>query len=200
MAEPAQRRMTYAEYLQLEADTGIKHEFLDGEVVAMVGGTVTHGALVARWIALVHQQLRGKPCFPTSSDVRVRTGTGLNTYPDVPVICGEIERAPDDRNAVLNPSVVIEVLSPSTETWDRGDKLRHYMSVPSLRDVVLCSQHEPAVWHYARIDDEAWTVRVFGPGDRLRLQGCEVEIVVDELYDGIELEQAPKRPGQQRSD
>src|SRR5919106_215521 len=112
MTQPARRRYTYAEYLSLEEFSNVKHEFFGGEIYAMAGGTIDHGALAARVIRLLGDRLEGRPCLVLTSDVRVRVrATGLATYPDVSVVCGPVERDPDDRHTVINPLVVVEVLS-----------------------------------------------------------------------------------------
>jgi len=123
---------TYAEYLSLENESSIRHEYLDGEIYAMAGGTPDHAALAAAMIGLL------RACIPPSgrvftSDLRIRTSSGLSTHPDAAVICGRTSRAPDDPIAVTNPSLIVEVTSPSTEDYDRGEKLRHYKSLRAFR-------------------------------------------------------------------
>ena len=130
--------MTYAEYLAAEAVSEVRHEYLNGEVWAMAGGTPEHAALAAAMIRELGASLRGKPCRPFSSDLRVHIpDAGLSTYPDVSVVCGQLETAPDDKDAVTNPIVLVEVLSESTEGYDRGAKAAHYRRIPSLREYVL---------------------------------------------------------------
>ena len=147
MARPASiARMTYAEYLAAEAASDIRHEYLNGEVWAMAGGTPEHAALARRGACELRRLLRGKPCRAFSADLRVRiVDTGLSTYPDVSVVCGQLETAPDDKDAVTNPIVLVEVLSESTEGYDRGAKAAHYRRIPSLREYVLVSQAEPRI-------------------------------------------------------
>lgn len=183
MAEPVRKRThTFADYLVLEAASDTRHEYLDGEIFDMAGGTVEHGALAANAIVALAGQLRGRPCRVLTSDVRVRVlTTGLATYPDVSVVCGAIERDPEDANTVVNPILIVEVLSDSTEAYDRGEKFAHYRRLPSLRDYLLVSQHEPLVEHYSRNDDESWTLRDVRPPDVVRLS-IGGELSVAEVY------------------
>jgi Uma2 family endonuclease len=130
---------TYAEYLALEEEGSVRHEFLDGEIYAMARGSPDHAALVGAVIGILRGQLP-PGCRAFTSDLRVRiAATGLSTYPDVAVVCGRTERAPDDPLAVTNPVLLVAVTSPSTEEYDRGEKLRHYKSLPSLREVLIVS-------------------------------------------------------------
>ena len=128
-------------------------EYLAGDVWAMAGGTIEHGGLafaVAREIGLA---LRDKACRALSSDVRVRIRrTDLTTYPDLSVVCGQLETAPDDVDAITNPILLVEVLSDSTEAYDRGAKWAHYRRIASLRDYVLASQAEPLIEVYRRTE------------------------------------------------
>ncbi|MBI4953363.1 MAG: Uma2 family endonuclease [Myxococcales bacterium] len=119
--------MTFAEYLAFEARSEQKHEWLDGQIFAMAGGTIEHGALAMAVGSELRVALRDKPCRVLGSDVRVRVlATGLGTYPDVTVVCGRVETDPEDANTIVNPVLLVEVLSDSTEPYDRGEKFAHY--------------------------------------------------------------------------
>ncbi len=123
---PAPKKMTYAEYLALEGASAEKHEFLDDEVFAMAGGTVEHAALAASFTAALVKALGDRPCRVFSSDLRVRVGaTGLTTYPDLSVACGKAETDAEDPHALVNPVLIVEILSDSTEAYDRGEKAAH---------------------------------------------------------------------------
>lgn len=136
---------TYNEYLAALALSEIKLEFLDGEIFAMAGGTPEHGMMAARVIQLLGAKLPST-CRVLTSDVKIRVmATGLSTFPDVSVVCGALERAPDDQNAIVNPMLLVEVLSESTEDYDRGEKLRHYQQLPSLQVVLLIAHAERRV-------------------------------------------------------
>jgi Uma2 family endonuclease len=183
MAEPALRRLTYVEYLELEKRTGVRHEFLDGQARAMAGGTIRHSAIKVNLVLALGAALRGKPCRVYDSDLKVLVeASGLATYPDVSVACRDLRAASIDRNAAVNPIALFEVLSRSTEAWDRGDKFDHFARIPDLRDYVLVSQRIRRVEHYARQPDDTWKLARNGPGDRLVLTGTDASIPVDDVY------------------
>ena len=178
----ATARMTYVEYLTAESSSEIRHEFLNGDVWAMAGGTPEHGALAAAVIREFGMALRGKPCRVYTSDVRVRVlATGLTTYPDVTVVCGAAETAPDDPMALVNPVVVVEVLSDATEAYDRGAKAAHYRQIPSLQAYLLVSQAEPLIELYRRREDR-WELADARPGDQLDLAPLDVRLDVRAIY------------------
>jgi Uma2 family endonuclease len=178
---------TYAEYLALEDASPIRHEYLDGEIYAMAGGTPDHAALAARAIGLLTNRLP-PDCRIFTSDLRVRiASSGLSTYPDAAIVCGRTLRAPDDPIAIVNPVLLIEVTSPSTEEYDRGEKLRHYQHLPSLREVLILSHREPRVTRVRRGDGDEWTTRDFVGGQAIDLLTPSGTLLVDELYrDGLE--------------
>jgi Uma2 family endonuclease len=181
---PAHRiHHTWAEYLALERSSNVKHEYLDGQIYAMAGGTPEHAALAATVIGLLFPQLRDGRCRVHDADLRVRVReTGLATYPDVTVVCGKRERDPDDEQAVTNPTLIVEVLSRSTEEYDRGDKFEHYKRLPSLREYVLVSHRERSVEVWARGADNAWTCSVSRDGQAARLDSIGARLDVRELY------------------
>ena len=161
----------------------VRHEFLNGEVWAMAGGTPEHSALAAAVITQLGALLRGKPCRTYSADLRVRVvETGLSTYPDVSVVCGQLETAPDDRDAVTNPIVLVEVLSESTEGYDRGAKAAHYRRIPSLREYVLVSQAEPRIEVHRRAESGRWELLEARPGETIELASLGARLDVAALY------------------
>ncbi len=174
-------RMTYAEYLAFEARGETKHEYLAGEVFAMAGGTVEHGALAAAMTVALGSALRGRPCRALSSDVRVRIqSTDLSTYPDVTVVCGKVETDEKDPDGVLNPSLIVEVLSDSTEAYDRGAKAAHYRRIPSLGEYVLVSQREPLIEVYRRNERGNWElVAEAREGERAEIASCGEPFTLD---------------------
>ncbi|AUX20072.1 hypothetical protein SOCEGT47_005350 [Sorangium cellulosum] len=184
MNEPARKiTWTYAEYLEQERASPTKHEFLNGEIFAMAGGTPEHARLCMSVGAELRAHLRGRPCAVYSSDLRVRVqATGLSTYPDVSVVCGKLERDPDDKDAALNPIVLVEVLSDSSEAYDRGEKFAHYRRIPSLREYVLVSQHEPRIEVFHRNEDGSWTLREARAGAGAHLEAIGCPLSVDEVY------------------
>lgn len=170
--------------LSLEAISPVKHEFLSGQVWAMAGGTPDHAGVAVNVSTSLTNQLRERPCRVFGSDLRVRVqATGLATYPDVSVVCGSLEFDPQDagRNTVINPVVIVEVLSPSTEDYDRGEKLAHYKSVASLAAIVLIAHDEHRIEHWRRVD-ERWTLEVAGAGGVVELGGVECRLEVAEVY------------------
>lgn len=185
MGTPAHRVCySYDEYLALEAASNVRHEYLDGQIYAMAGGTPEHAALAAALIGLLFAALRGGPCRAHASDLRVRVRqTGLSTYPDVTIVCGARQLDDVDRDAVTNPALLVEVLSRSTEPYDRGDKFEHYKRLPSLRQYVLVSQAERRVEVWTRLPDGAWSCDASGDGEVARLDSVGAVVDVRELYD-----------------
>ncbi len=170
----------------------MKHEYLDGEIWAMAGGPPEHAALCAALILLVGAQLRGGPCRVYTSDLRVRvSATGLATYPDASVVCGELARDPESRTHVTNPIVLFEVLSPGTEDYDRGEKREHYQRIESLQAYVVLAQDRRHVELWQRCADRSWSHRVFGQRGTVDLVAIRCRLAVDELYAEAGLAGAP---------
>ena len=167
----------------------MKHEFLDGEIYAMAGGSRQHAALAVAVSAALYQQLRDKSCVVHSSDLKVRVlETGLATYPDVTVICGPVEGDPLSRHVVLNPTLVVEVTSPSTEEWDRGGKLEHYRKIPALEGCVLVSHRERQIALAFRQADGSWIQKIARAGEVLALPFLDCTLDVDDIYRNVDLE------------
>jgi Uma2 family endonuclease len=181
---PAQKQtMTYAEYLVFEEASDVKHEFLNGEVFAMSGGTPEHAALAMAFGRLLGDALPARPCRVFSSDARVRIqATGLTTYPDVSVICGRAEKDPEDDCAMVNPVLLVEVLSDSTEAHDRGDKAAHYRHIPSLREYVFVSQRERRIEVYRRNEAGRWELFESEAGATCELASVGCTLAVDDVY------------------
>ena len=179
---------TWQQYLPLAADSHIKLEFLDGEIFAMAGGTPTHADLSLRLGSQLVAVLQGGPCRPYGGDLRVRVkATGLATYPDVTVVCGPNELDPDDRNTVLNPNLLVEVLSDSTERYDRGTKLQHYQQIETLQEVVLLSHREPRVEVFRREAEGSWSHHEARYQGQLVLVSVPCTLETDRLYAGLAL-------------
>jgi Uma2 family endonuclease len=178
---------SYDEYLALEHGSPTKHEYLDGEIYAMAGGTPDHAALAGAVIRLIGARLP-PGCRVFSSDLRVRImATGLSTYPDVAVVCGKTERAPDDPIAVVNPVLLVEVTSGSTEEYDRGEKLRNYQAIPTLRDVLFVSHREPRLTLVCRNNEGRWISSEARGGQSIPLDSVSGTLAVDDVYrDGLE--------------
>lgn len=185
MNEPARKlTFTFAEYLAQEQASDTKHELVNGEIFAMAGGTIEHGRLASKVTAAIGAQLRGRRCEAYSSDVRVRVlATGLATYPDLSVVCGKLEPDPKDPDTIINPIVLIEVLSDSTEAYDRGEKFAHYRRIPSLQEYVLVSQHGPRIEVFRRNEDgRSWTLHIAEPSESLTIASIGCELSVDDVY------------------
>lgn len=151
--------LTVREYLDTERQSEIRHEFLDGLVYAMAGESIKHSTICFNLAGSIHAQLKGTPCRGFSPNMKVRAGEkGLYAYPDLMVACGEPVFHDERGDVLLNPTVIVEVLSPSTEAYDRGEKFERYRTnVESLRDYVLVSQDRPHVEHHQRQPDGTWT-------------------------------------------
>lgn len=177
---------SFREYVTHDDDSNTKHEYLDGQIYAMAGGTPEHSALAASVTAHVWNAVRGGPCRIHTSDLRVRvTETGLATYPDVAVVCGPWERDAEDANTVVNPVIVVEVLSPSTEAYDRGEKLEHYKRIPTLRACLLVAtdRREIDLWTRSSSAFDAWTRTVIGSGGEVVITDPAIRFAVDAAYD-----------------
>jgi Uma2 family endonuclease len=172
------------EYLALESVSNIKHEYLDGQIYAMAGGTPVHAALQLAVPSLLFPQLRAGRSRAHGADLRIRVlATGLATYPDVTIVCGPREVDPDDKNSVINPTLLVEVLSPSTEGYDRGEKFAHYKRIPSLRQYVLVSPVDHRVEVWTRDVADSWTAVVSTDGEVADLGSIGARLDVRELYE-----------------
>jgi Uma2 family endonuclease len=181
-AAASKTRGSFAEYLAIDASSDIKHEYIGGIVHAMSGGSPEHARLAMAIGGELTAQLRGRRCAVYSSDLRVRVrATGLTTYPDVTVVCGNLELDPEDAHTVTNPAVIIEVTSPSTESYDRETKYAHYRRIESLRTYVIVSQEERLVEVFTRNTDDSWTLRDIREGEA-RLAEIDCVLNVDAIY------------------
>ncbi len=185
MTELARQRHSFAEYLDLETISRVKHEYLDGQAWAMAGGSPRHAAIAANVILVLAAALRERACQVYGSDLRVRVkATGLATYPDITVVCGTLQIDPDDPsgNTTINPTVLVEVLSPSTETYDRGEKLAHYKQIPSVQEIVLIAHGSAKIELWRRVQT-GWTLEVACAGaERLRLTSLDCTIDLADVY------------------
>lgn len=178
---------TYEEYLLLEADVpAIRHEFVDGDILAMSGGSELHSALIAAVTGELYQQLRGTPCGVRESNMRIKVAaTGNAFYCDAAAVCGEAEVVHEilGGDSLINPSVIVEVLSPSTEAYDRGDKFEeNYRHIPSLRAYVLVAQDQASIEVRSRSEAGPWEMRIYGPGEKAPLPAADCALDVDTVY------------------
>lgn len=187
MAQPARPRhhYSYAEYLAYERDSELKHEYEDGEIFAMAGGSRRHNALASR-ISGALESGRRPGCVAFQSDQKIRVlATGKATYPDASVVCGAIEGDPADPlgATITNPTLIVEVLSPSTEQDDRGNKWQHYQLIPSLQEFVLVSQTDARVERYTRLPSGTWEYSHAAEGTVTLSSGAVIEIA--KLYEAL---------------
>ncbi len=189
MATQSVPHISEEEYLRRERAAEYKSEYVHGEVFAMSGGTRRHSRVAVNWSGHLLYKLRGGRCEVFSSDMRVRTGaSGSYVYPDVSVACGENTSQTDDAfsDILLNPRVVIEVLSPSTTNYDRGQKFELYREIPSLEEYILTHTNAPHVEHFARQADGSWIFREYkGMDGELSLPSIGCSIAFADIYEGI---------------
>lgn len=172
-----------ADYLAFERTSEMKHEYADGEIFAMSGGTREHSLLAGNILGELRLALLERRCEVYTSDMRVQIpSTRRYVYPDVSVVCSQPLFADDERDTLLNPSVVVEVLSDSSESYDRGDKFAQYRTLASIKEYVLVSQKTVLIEHFRRHTDGTWVFSVLGPGERLVLPTIECSIEVDRAY------------------
>jgi Uma2 family endonuclease len=189
MAQPHGSRVTPAEYLEYERRSEEKHEYLAGRIYAMAGGSPKHNLVCGNVVGALGDRLRGRPCVVLTSGQHVFVeATQLGTYPDVTVLCGHAVHNKDFPHSLVNPSILVEVLSPSTEAYDRGAKFDHYRRIETLREYVLVSTDRVAVDHYLRESDGTWRLTAFrGLDAKLRLPTVDAVVPLSELYEKIEL-------------
>lgn len=175
--------MTPARYIAFESPSEVKHDYVNGEVYGMSGGTVEQAALAAAFSAELRAQLAGKRCRVFSSDLRIHVrATGGTFYPDVSVICGTPETAEADSQALVNPVVMLEVVSESSERYDRGEKFAHYRLLLSLQEYVLVDQAKKLIEVHHLVQPGRWEVRYFGEGQLVELASLGVSISLDAVY------------------
>lgn len=175
-----EKLMSEAEYLVFEEKSKIRHEFMDGEIFAMAGATRKHNLLTTNISRSLGNQLEEGNCEVYASDFRVKIREGHNVYPDVAVACGDISTENND-TTLLNPTVVFEVLSKSTEKRDRGEKAEDYFKLPSLQDYILVSQNRVRVEHYSRQSNNNWLLRIHESLDEeliLESIDCSISLVI----------------------
>ena len=176
---------TIAEYVNFEEFSQEKHEFVQGWILAMAGGTVNHALLGQQVAAQLDRQLSGGPCRVHNSELRVRIpNEDVILYPDATIICGPAETDVDDQNAVLNPAVIVEVTSPSTAKFDHGQKFLFYQAISSLREYVLVSHAERLIEVFRRTDDGTWELATSAESGDVRVESVRCTLNVDAVYAG----------------
>jgi len=193
-AKPASL-LTEQEYLDIERAAEFRSEFFEGEMFAMAGGSPNHSLIAANVGGELRQALKRSPCLAFESNLRVKVeATGLYTYPDITIACEERRFSAEDPDSLLNPTLLVEVLSDSTEAYDRGQKFGQYRQIPSLREYLLVSQHEPRLEHYLRQADQSWLLReAVGLGASLEFPSLGVILSLAEVYAKVDFTKHPIR-------
>jgi Uma2 family endonuclease len=187
MSTVATTFLTPQEYLERERAAETKSEYYGGEMFAMAGASLRHGTIVLNLAAELRSSVKGKPCAVYSTDVRLAAGaTGLYTYPDVMVICGKPAVIDAHLDTVTNPVVIIEVLSPSTEGYDRGRKFELYRAIPSLMEYLTVSQDKMHMEIHTRQPDDTWLLRDVRDSGPVKLQSIGVELQLADIYERVE--------------
>jgi Uma2 family endonuclease len=175
--------MTEEEYLAFDRASDWKHEYIDGKVIAMSGGTAFHGGVAAGFIGEFRNALEGRKCRVYTPDVRVYSPEKRSyVYPDASVVCGRPEYRDATKDTILNPKVIVEVLSPSSEEYDRVKKFALYRSIPSLMHYVIAAQDKPLLEVHTRQEDGSWDCRVYGPGDKVAFAALDCKLDMDLVY------------------
>lgn len=179
------------EYLTFERTSATKHEYYNGRVYAMTGAKEPHNLIAGNLVAAFHSQLRRKPCRVYASDMRVRVvKTGLNTYPDITIVCGQPQFTDNVRDTITNPIVIVEVLSASTERYDRGMKFENYRTIDTLRDYILVAQDHHHVEHFARQERGLWIFQeAVDISAVMHIQSIECMLKLEELYEKVDFEE-----------
>ncbi len=177
------------EYLRRELEAEYKSEYFNGEIFAMTGATEAHILIVTNLMRELSTKLRRRPCRVYSNDLRVRVSpTGLYTYPDVVAVCGERKFYEKQKDTLLNPTAIFEVLSKSTQDYDRGQKFEHYRTLDALQEYITIAQDRVHVEHHARQNDNRWLLTEMNASDAvLRLPSLGCEILLTDVYEDIEL-------------
>jgi Uma2 family endonuclease len=195
MSSQPQSFVTEEEYLAIERGAETKSEYLAGAMFALAGASRRHNRIVTNLVTNLDSQLKERPRNVYSSDLRVRINkTGLYTYPDVVVTCGEEMFSDEHHDVLLNPQVIIEVLSDSTEAYDRGQKFEHYQQVDSLAEYLLVSQHACRVERYFRQDQKSWLYsEAHGLEESIEIESIACLLALRDVYDKADLAQPPDR-------
>lgn len=190
MTLPTRRLFTPEEYLTIERNARQRSEYFAGEIFAMGGASERHNLIVTNIVGELRQQLKGRPCKVYANDMRVKVSrTGLYTYPDVVVACDGARFDDEHKDTLLNPTLIIEVLSQSTEAYDRGEKAGHYRKLESLAEYLLVAQDKQHIERYVRQDHEQWLLtEASGLQGSVRLSSIECELALAEVYDKVAME------------
>lgn len=187
MASHPVQHLTVEQYLELERAATERHEYIDGEMVAMSGGSPRHALIAANLVGLFKSPKRRRGCVTFTADLKVFLDRRKIAYPDVTVVCGDPEFLDSKSDVVKNPTVVVEVLSPSTEDYDRGKKATLYRLLPSLQEFLLVGQEPVFVEHNRRLPDGTWQIILHQEmGDTVDLQSIGVDLPVSAIYEDLD--------------
>ncbi len=176
-------KMTETEYLEFERTSDVKHEYRHGEIFDMAGASRKHNLISANLVRIIGNQLLEKPCGVYSADMRVKVDTKAYTYPDVVAVCGEIEFADNVFDTLLNPTVIIEILSPSTALIDHNEKLHEYIQIGSLQEYVLVSQNQARIERYLRQDSGDWLyTQIMDLQGSIKLPSIACKLALSDVY------------------
>lgn len=184
------------EYLAIERSAEIKSEFFNGEMFAMTGASRKHNLIAGNTFSAVHSRIEDRPCEAYASDMRVKVSeTGLYTYPDIAVTCQQPVFEDKELDTLLNPQVIIEILSESTEGYDRGKKFEHYRNIDSMKEYVLIAQDRCHVERWGRRDEEPWTLWESNDLDAtLELDSIDCKLRIADIYSKVDLSDEPESP------
>ena len=188
MSALPKQRLSEAEYLEIERAAKFRSEFINGEMYAMAGGSMQHTFIIDNLAGALNRNFGARACRAATSNIRVRVAdSGLYTYPDVLAYCGKPQLLDGHSDTLLNPQLIVEVLSPSTESYDRGAKFAYYRQLDSLTDYVLVSQDKMLVEHWIRQTRDHWNVQYFAePADCIRFESVNAEIVLSQIYKDVD--------------
>jgi len=201
-----QIRYTEDQYLSMERESEERHEYLDGQIYAMAGESPEHGAICTNLTVDIGLQLRGTPCQAFSKDMKVRSGPlprrrysqkGLYSYPDLVIVCGEVQFLDKNRDVLINPKVIIEVSSPTTEAFDHSEKFRRYRTFnPSLTDYLIVAQNRPSVEHFSRQENGLWVIAasVVELSESVHIASVNCALRLVEVYDRVEFPEQEEEP------
>ena len=183
---------TVEEYVELLKDSPVKLEYVDGQIYAMAGGTPTHSLISANITRELGNELKGKPCRAYNADLEIGISWSRYLFADASVVCGPVETFDIHKNAVRNPTVIIEVMSDSTKGYNKDKKFFLYQQIPTLREYVLIDQDEPIVIVHFKTDTNLWRYTAYQKLDEMvRFESINVEISMNDIYDGVEFDFAP---------
>lgn len=189
MSAISQKNWTPESYLEFERASGQKHEYFNGEIFAMAGATANHNLVAGNTYAALYSQLRRRAFFIYFINMRLKMSVfSLYTYPDISIVCGTPQFEDDHRDKLLNPTVIIEVLSPSTESYDRGRKFQHYRTLASLQEYILMAQDKPHIEHYLRQEQNQWLLSEARQLEAaITLPSIQCTLLLSDVYEKVDM-------------